>query len=130
MKEYKYKESKRKINGIKHDVIIPEKHSTIQALILETKDLNAWDDYANITRWHTLCMVLKKDEKEWETIYDGSTRGFNINDKSLGGSGIFPALLQLEKKFIREREYKKEEIKEIKDRMKKDVKRLKELGAK
>lgn len=124
MKEYKFKEEIKIVNNQKHEVIIPEKHSTIDALILKTIDLNAWDDWANITNWHTLCMVLRKGEKVWETLYDGSTREFKINGVYIGHTGIFNILFQLESEKVKNRYEKKAEIKELEDRIKKDTKRL------
>lgn len=124
MKEYKFKEEIKIVNNQKHEVIIPEKHSTIDALILKTINLNAWDDWANIPNWHTLCKVLKKGEKDWETLYDGSTRGFKINDIIVRSLGIYNVLYLLENRKVRNNIFKKEQIKELENRIKKDTKRL------
>lgn len=130
MKEYKYTKEERTVNGKKYNVIIPDKHSTIDALIFETEDLNAWDSYANITRYRTICLTLRKGEKEWETLYDGPTRLFKLNGDYIGIYGIFNLLFQLESEKVRERITKREKIKELKDRISRDSKRLKELGGK
>jgi hypothetical protein len=127
MKEYTYKEKILTINKVKHKVIFPENHSSIDALFYKVVDLNAWDDYANITNWHTLCMVLRKGKKEWEKIYEGSTRNFKINGKIIGTCGIFNLLFQLENEKVRNEIKKKAEIKELKDRIKTDTQRLKTL---
>lgn len=107
MKEYKYTEVKRIINGKKYNVIIPEKHSTIDALLYEVKDLNAWDQWANISNYHTLCMVLRKGEKRWENLYNGSSSYFELNGINMKNKGIYHVLVQLEKKEIRDRIIKK-----------------------
>ena len=130
MKNYTYKETTRIINKQKHTAIIPDKHSTIDALILETKDLNAWDSWANITRYHTLCLILRKGERKWETIYDGPTHSFAVNGTYLGNVGIYSVLFQLENEKTRNSYRKKAEIKELKDRIKKDTKRLQKLQGK
>lgn len=127
MKEYKYKEVKKIVCGKKHTVIIPEKHSRIDKLVFETIDLNAWDSYANLTNYHTTCLILKKGEKEWETLYQGLTRKFKINGEYVGGIGIYNILFQLETERVRNNFIKKAEIKELKDKIKRDSQRLKEL---
>lgn len=127
MKEYNISEKIKKVNNEKHIVVIPEKHSNIKALILETRDLNAWDDWANITNYHTLCMVLKKGEKEWETLHDGSTHTFKINGVYAKGVGILNVLFLLETEKVRNNFIKKTEITNLKNRIKKDSKRLKKL---
>lgn len=127
MKEYNYKEKILTINKVKHEVILPENHSTIDALFCKTINLNADDDWANITHWHTLCMVRRKGKREWEKLFSGDTRDFKINGLSIGNSGIFTILFQLENEDVRNDIIKKARIKELKDRIKKDTKRLKEL---
>jgi hypothetical protein len=124
MKEYIYKEKIVTINKVKQKVIFPENHSGIDALFYKVVDLNAWDDWANITNWHTLCMILEKDKKKWKTIFNGSTRDFRINGLSIGNSGIFTILFQLEDEKIRNNFLKKAKIKELKNRIKEDTKRL------
>ena len=127
MKKYEYKEKILTINKEKHHVILPENHSGIDALFYKVVDLNAWDEWANITNWQTICMVLRKGKKEWEKIYSGTTRNFNINGVRLGSCGIFNVLFQLENEDVRNDIIKKTEIKELKERIKRDTKRLKEL---
>ena len=127
MKEYNYKEKKRIVKNKKYNAIIPDEHSTISALIFETKDLNAWDDYANITNYHTLCMIQKKGKREWEVLYDGATREFKLNGVHLGCAGIFSVLYQLETQKVRHDLHRKAEIKQLKDRIKKDSRTLKIL---
>jgi hypothetical protein len=69
-------------------------------------------------------MILEKDKKKWKTIFDGSTRDFRINGLSIGNSGIFTILFQLEDEKIRNNFLKKAKIKELKNRIKEDTKRL------
>ena len=127
MKTYKYKQTKRKINGIKHTVIIPEKHTVIQALVLETIDLNAWDDYANITCYHTTCLILEKNSKDWKTIYNGLTESFKIDNNKMYSHGYFLVLFELETEKFKQKYYKKEKIKLLKHNIKKYTSELKEL---
>lgn len=127
MKEYKYKKEKRIIKHKEYNVIVPDKHSTIKALVFETKDLNADDDWANITRYYTLCMILEKGESEWVTLYDGVSRSFTINGKNIFGHGIYNLLFQLESDKVRKRIFIKAEIERLEYSITRDSIRLKEL---
>ncbi len=127
MKYYKFVEKNSVIKGHIHKVIIPEKHSTIDAMVLETKDLNAWDSWANITRYHTICLVKNKGENKWDTLYDGLTSSFSVNGIFPENTGVNHILFLLEKESVRNRITKRQRIKELKNRIKKDTWELKEI---
>lgn len=129
IKEYKYIEKRETFKKVTHTVLYPKNHSTIQALVFNVVDLNWGDDWANITNWHTLCMVLRKGETEWKTLFDGKSREFKINNDYIGHS-VFEVLFQLEKEHIRTRLLKNAEIRTLKKRIKEDTKYLKELTKK
>ena len=127
MKEYKYKAEKRIVKGKKYDVIIPKNHSKITHLIYETIDINANDSYANISRWHTTCMVIRFGKTKWEILYDGNRGGFYLNGESMLDGGIFNILFQLESRKVRSLYLRIELIKFLQVRIKKDSQKLKRL---
>lgn len=127
-KEYEYKEEEVIIDGYKYIGIFPEIHSRIKGLVVLTVDLNADDDYANITDWHTISFVLYKKSKNWKKVYQGRPSNFNINGKFPSSMGFYDVLFMLETNKVRKQLEKEHEICYLKNVIKKDIKRLKQLG--
>ncbi len=46
--EYKYREKNVLINGEKHRAFFPREHTVVKGVVVETRNLNAGDSYANI----------------------------------------------------------------------------------
>ena len=117
--EYNCKKRDVRIDNRNYEAYFPSRHTEVKGVVLETRNLNAGDAYANIVDNRTELFVLKKGKKEWEKVYCGSERGYS---GPLDLKAIFPLLFSLESDSYRRRWLKRHQIsqlkKEIADRQK------------
>jgi hypothetical protein len=109
------KNNKVKIDDKTYTAHYPANHSNIDGIILETWDDNADDrPWANITRYMTICYVLRKGEKDWEKIYEDETCKFKINDMRVGHN-LKNVLYALEDESVRRKIDKEDRIERLKE---------------
>lgn len=111
--EYNYKEKNVRIEGEKYRAFFPKNHSSVKGVVVETRNLNAGDSYANIANWHTKLFVIKKGNNKWSKIYEGPTNScerYNL-------AGYLPLLFSLETKEFRKKWLKEEETQFLKNKL-------------
>jgi len=127
-KDYHFSEKIVKIGGDSYRAVFPDKHSTIQGIILHTYDQNANDSWANIRDYQTACYILWKGSTKWQKEYEGKTRDFKIRGKEIQADlGDYLVVFALENEKIIEKHNKKYEIQDLKREIKEKQKRLEEL---
>ncbi len=113
--EYKYKEKNIIINREKYRAFFPKEHTAVKGVIVETRNLNAGDSYANIANWHTKLFVMKSGDSQWKKLYEGPPNSC----KKYVLSGYLPLLFSLETKKFRKEWLKEEEIRVLKNKLEK-----------
>jgi len=133
-----YEGENKKVNlfGEEYGAFFPERHSVLQGIIFDTRDVNDMRNMGGaIPQYHTKCFILEKGEEEWENYFEGPVRNFSIGDLQGNiGCGLFHILVQFESDEVKGKIFKKNQIKKFQGRIKenslklrKDVKRLKGL---
>ena len=94
-KSYKISSRKVKVNGVEYDAAFPEKHSRIKGVVVNGTSGKV-DSQHNTARYMDgwlKVLVMRKGERKWEEIYDGSYNASPQNYRA-----IFPLLYELEDK--------------------------------
>ena len=129
-KTYTGSEEEVTLDGEKYSAYFPKNHSRVKGIVLHSYNANAWDTWANIPDYRTICHVLWKGSKEWKKEYEGRSRDFDIRGEEINVGafdGIYPILFGLESDEVKDEFLKKHEIRCLKERIKSDSKRLEEL---
>lgn len=120
-------ESKRvEVFGEKYTASFPRNHTNVQAIVLDCKDLNAGDSYANISRYYLKIFVLEKGRTQWKNVYCGLKKDYHGD---LDISGTLPLLFSLEDLSFRRRWLRQNKIKKLRGTISESQKQLDELLA-
>jgi len=123
-KEYSLTQKKVKIEGRQFDAEFVKDHSRVEGIVLEVRDLNAHDSYANIPDWSTTCFVRYKGDKTWKNFYHGKQTKFEVGGTWYDTSrGLFRFLFNLESEKTIETFLTREKI----NFLRKDIKGRKKL---
>ena len=122
--EYELTNKKVELSGCEYEGFFPKKHTNVKGVVLSSKNLNAGDPYANISRYNLEIYVLKKDSDKWEEVYSGLKSDYS---GELDYEGIKPLLFSLEDESFKRDWHKKSRIKSLKQTIKDSEKELKKL---
>lgn len=128
IKHYSYSEEKIRLEGREYSAIFPKEHSRIKGIAVHSFNANAWDAWANIPDYRTICYVLWQGQKDWKKEYEGKSDKFAINSRKLGAfEGLYTLLFDLESCEVRKDFLKKQEVRDLKKEIKEKSRRLEEL---
>jgi hypothetical protein len=112
--EYEYEDKDVKLEGRTYTAHFLKEHSTLEAFIRYSENINAYDAWANHPEY-VRSFFIKKKGKDWKRISQEDV-GRAIGRINVDNAGIFEILLGFENEIVK-KEFK----------LKKDLERLDEL---
>lgn len=122
--DYKYTHKNVKIGGRSYQAHFPEEHTKIKGIVLDCKNLNEHDSYANSPNWYLKVFVKSKEGRRWERVYDGSPNGFPKYS-----NGLNAIVFNLEDEEFKREVLAKERVRDLRKAIRDSERELKEASA-
>jgi len=116
----------------RYSAYFPRKHSTVDAIVCENRNINAWDDWANITDYRMLFYIRWKWGKDWEEVCEHPRFGIPAEIKPSEFKGLDWVLAQLDRPEVKSQleSERKQMISELKKDISDSTRQLEELEKK
>ena len=119
---YEYKYRRVKVDDIEYEASYPQGHGRINGIIYYWKDLNAYDDWANVSDYKLTFYIKYKGDRKWTKI-----EGKEYETTYWRYAGLNRLLFNLESDEVKREMIKNKRISELQEEIPKLQKELRSL---